>query len=97
MFGTDSFGWYIPQEGKTLHGTIPGDHGLGDHGDVYGDTFSLYFDDGDCIMWVGQDYALLTWERTKDGALLKGDSEYPITFPDNSETGLVVVTTTSTP
>ena len=60
--------------------------------DVYGGTFSLYFsDNGECTMWVGQNRAVVTWERTEDGVLLKGDNEYPITFPDGSETEMIIV------
>lgn len=60
--------------------------------DVFGDTFSLYFDDdGECTMWVGQDHALVKWELTDDGVLLTGDNTYPCTFLDEGRTTMNIV------
>lgn len=59
--------------------------------DLFGDTFSLYFNDNnECTMWVGQNKALVKWELTDDGAVLKGDDTYNITFPDDEHKTLVI-------
>ena len=59
--------------------------------EVFGGTFYLYFeDDGDCTMAIDQKRALLKWERTGDGVTLTGDNTYQITFPDDSQTTLVI-------
>ena len=60
--------------------------------DVFGATFSLYFDDdGECTMWVGQDHALVKWELTDDGVLLTGDNTYPCTFLDPEKKTMNIV------
>ena len=60
--------------------------------DLFGATFSLYFDDdGECTMWVGQDHALVKWELTDDGVLLTGDNTYPCTFLDPEKKTMNIV------
>lgn len=60
--------------------------------DVFGGTFILIFkDDGNCSMFINTDQAIVKWVMNDDGTVtLTGDNTYPITFPDDSQTTMVV-------
>lgn len=61
--------------------------------DVFGEFFSLYFqDDGKCQMCRGQKYALVDWTMNEDGTVtMTGDNTYEIRFPDDSKTEMICV------
>lgn len=60
--------------------------------DVFDGTFILIFkDNGDCSMFVDTDQAIVKWVMNDDGTVtLTGDDTYSITFPDDSQTTMVV-------
>ena len=60
--------------------------------DVFNGTFILIFkDNGDCSMFVDTDQAIVKWVMNDDGTVtLTGDNTYPVTFPDDSQTTMVV-------
>ena len=60
--------------------------------DVFDGTFILIFkDNGDCSMFVDTDQAIVKWVMNDDGTVtLTGDNTYPVTFPDDSQTTMVV-------
>ena len=63
-----------------------------DPDEVFGGTFMLYFsDDGVCTMSIDQQRALVDWELTDNGVVLKGDSTYEGTFQDDSRTTMILV------
>ena len=58
---------------------------------VFGGTFYLYFaDEEDCYMCIDDQRAPVTWERTENGVTLTGDNTYEITFPDDSQTTMII-------
>lgn len=61
-----------------------------DPDEVFGGTFYLYFDEDNCMMCIDDQRAVVSWERTGDGVTLSGDGTYAVTFPDHSQTTLVV-------
>ncbi len=60
--------------------------------DVFDGTFILIFkDNGDCSMFVDTDQAIVKWVMNDDGTVtLTGDDTYSITFPNDSQTTMVV-------
>lgn len=60
--------------------------------DVFDGTFILIFkDNGDCSMFVDTDQAIVKWVMNDDGSVtLTGDDTYTITFPDDSQTTMIV-------
>lgn len=59
--------------------------------DVFDGNFYLYFkEDGECQMCIDQKRAPVKWEYTGDGVTLTGDDTYPITFPDDSKTSMII-------
>lgn len=60
--------------------------------DVFDGTFILIFkDNGDCSMFVDTDQAIVKWVMNDNGTVtLTGDDTYSITFPDDSQTTMVV-------
>ncbi len=59
--------------------------------DVFDGIFMLYFsDDGVCTMSIDQQRALVDWELTDNGVILRGDGTYEATFPDESRKTMVI-------
>ena len=53
----------------------------------------LYFsDNGECTMAIDDKRAIVNWTLNDDGTVtLSGDDTYPVTFPDDSRTTMVMV------
>ena len=64
-----------------------------DTSDIFGGRFMLYFsDNGECTMAIDDKRAIVNWTLNDDGTVtLSGDDTYPVTFPDDSRTTMVMV------
>ena len=62
-----------------------------DPDDLFGGIFYLYFaDEETCYMCIDDKRAPLAWEHTENGVTLTGDDTYSITFPDDSQTTMII-------